>query len=465
MTRAGGQFWLWLAAAVLALDLALLATNSTPLFVLGDSAAYVGTVLYHYVPLDRSFSYGFYIIAPLLAVFGTLRAVVVAQTLASAASALMLGRILQIGFGLPPIAVAMAALAYSIEPLALLYQRMMLTECATLFAWAGFLLVAVGYLARPAIWRLVVLAAISVAIVSLRVSFVPVLLVAPPLLALLAATGRRARRAMHAVIALGLTLGAHAGYQQAYHVLSGMPAGYESRAGYFLLASWAPLVTAADVPPPLSFDKLTASLSVPLANPRVRPNQLFSPGGLIDVVTRDSPNWQTGNTLARRIAIHAGLRDPLGVLRLGADTFLDFWDDRVLHRSIAIDEGLDEMYPQVRALLRDRYGEDLTGTYRMPNWVKSWHAAAAPWYRFVLFVPLLWAACLWAWPGRWRVTAFLGLCAAGLLATDLLFVTEAVVRYLQPLAWMTVGALAVLATAAGRFAAGRRATMVARGDA
>jgi hypothetical protein len=103
-------FWLALTAAVLGLKIALLAIDSLPLFFLGDSAVYLGSALGNGLPSDRSFTYGVIFIRPVLAVFGSLKAVVVVQSVLSSAIAVLAAVCLRVGFRAPLWVAAVAAL-------------------------------------------------------------------------------------------------------------------------------------------------------------------------------------------------------------------------------------------------------------------------------------------------------------------------------------------------------------------
>ena len=67
----------------------------------------------------------------------------------SAGSALLLAAVLRVGFDVSRVTAGLAALAYAVEPLALFYERMLMTENLATFFMAGFVFVGVAYLRRP----------------------------------------------------------------------------------------------------------------------------------------------------------------------------------------------------------------------------------------------------------------------------------------------------------------------------
>jgi hypothetical protein len=438
-------FWGVFAAAACA-NAILLLIDHQPLFIIGDSMVYVNSAFGTGGPGDRSFAYGRYLIRPLLWLFGSLDAVVVAQALMAAGCSALLSAILRAGFGVALWLAAVVGLLYVAEPLALLYQRMMMTEGPALFFLAIFLLLGIVYLERPRLRLLALLAALSVAGVAFRVSMLPVLLLSmlllPPLAVLRLWPVPRdmlVKCATHLLVGLALTFGMHALYKDLYHKVTGLPAAYNSADGLFLLASWAPLVTRDDFPDPAQFDRIQPTLGSSLADRFARPGHRFAPDGLIGrLIQSEQNNEGAANTLASKIAWHVARRDPLGVLRLGLATYLDFWNPQVMRHVLEVDEGQLEADQELIDKFRTRYHEDISGHFRIQNFVKSFHASGQPWYRLALLSPLVWLAALILRPRSWRPLLLIGVSVIGLMLIDTLLVIEPVVRYLHSLAWLTI---------------------------
>jgi hypothetical protein len=244
---------------------------------------------------------------------------------------------------------------------------------------------------------------------------------------------------VHLVVGLGLTFAMHAWYKHLFHKVTGEPPAYNSADGFFLLASWAPLLTRADFPDPTLFDRIKPTLNADLADRFTRPSQRFSPEGLIGrLIQSQQNNERVANVLAKQIAMNIGHRDPLGVLALGWRTYLDFWNPSVMEAVIHVDEGQLEADPPLIEKFRVLYHEDISGHQLTRTLVKSWHASAMLWYRVVLLAPLVWLAALVLRPRCWRASLLLGVSVNGLLLVDTLLVTEPVVRYLHSIAWLTV---------------------------
>ena len=270
--RAEIQFFVLLGAAILAIKLAFLWIDNVPLFFMGDSGGYLGSALEDHVPPERSFAYGQVFIRSLLWLFGSLRAVVAAQVVSSAGSALLLAAVLRVGFDVSRVTAGLAALAYAVEPLALFYERMLMTDNLATFFMAGFVFVGVAYLRRPRIAPLPWLSVFSTAGIALRTSLLPTVLSCAAVLPLLA-PGRFKIRLCHLALLAVLTLAGHAAYWHWFHKQTGWPAGYRGDSGFFLLASWLPLMTPADFPDPALYDRIMSQVHFPLSH---RTGQLFS---------------------------------------------------------------------------------------------------------------------------------------------------------------------------------------------
>ena len=282
--RAEIQFFVLLGAAILAIKLAFLWIDNVPLFFMGDWRI-SGFGAEGLRAAQRSFAYGQVFIRSLLWLFGSLRAVVAAQVVSSAGSALLLAAVLRVGFDVSRVTAGLAALAYAVEPLALFYERMLMTDNLATFFMAGFVFVGVAYLRRPRIAPLPWLSVFSTAGIALRTSLLPTVLSCAAVLPLLA-PGRLKIRLCHLALLAVLTLAGHAAYWHWFHKQTGWPAGYRGDSGFFLLASWLPLMTPADFPDPALYDRIMSQVHFPLSH---RTGQLFSPDGVIGNLVRTQP--------------------------------------------------------------------------------------------------------------------------------------------------------------------------------
>ena len=157
------------------------------------------------------------------------------------------------------------------------------------------------------------------------ISLLPTVLSCAAVLPLLA-PGRLKIRLCHLALLAALTfLAGHAAYWHWFHKQTGWPAGYRGESEFVLLASCMLLITPADFPDPALYDRIMSQVRYPLSGgPFARDLQLYGPDGVIGNLVRTQPNRFAADALAMRIALNIGRRDPVGVLRLGWETYLGF---------------------------------------------------------------------------------------------------------------------------------------------
>jgi hypothetical protein len=443
-------YWILLCLAIASIKTLLLMIDRDPLFVMGDSAVYVSSALDgHDPPSDRSFAYGLVFIRAMLALFGSLRAVVVAQSLCGAMSSLLLAVILDRYIKAPRWVSAAAAILYSIEPISLLHERLMLTETVATVGFALFMTASIAYLQRPKPIFLMLLAFLSTFVIAMRVSFLPALLIVIATVPFLADfrsksvdSGQRIslwkQRSLHLLIILTLTSGCHAMYMAWFHEVTGEPPAYNSAGGLFLLAAWTPLVKAEDFPN-TALGRVTLSrVKIPLEDRFKRPNHRFSRGGLIDVLVVTNKTELAANEVAEKISRAIARRDPFGVLDLAWKTYSDFWNPNIMAEGLRIEEGQLEVDQTLIDYFREVYNQDLSGRYKVATVVKRWHTVARPWYLCVLLEPIFAVIAVFLSRSKRREMLLMFLVSLALLTTITIPVTEPVVRYLHSLAWLTV---------------------------
>jgi hypothetical protein len=443
------QYWIFLCLAIAFIKTLLLMIDREPFFVIGDSAVYVSSALGVGQPSDRSFAYGLVFIRAMLALFGSLRGVVVAQSLCGAVSSLLLAVILEKYIKAPRWVSATAAILYSIEPISLLHERLMLTETVATMGFALFMTASIAYIQRPKAILLMLLAFLSTFVIAMRVSFLPTLFIviaAVPFLADFRSesidSGQRGsswkQKFLHLFIILTLTSGCHAMYMAWFHEVTGQRPGYNSAGGLFLLGAWAPLVKAEDFPNAALEQDTLSRVKIPLEDRFLRPNHRFSQGGLIDALILANETELAANEAAEKITHAIARRDPFGVLDLAWKTYSDFWNSNTMAEVLRIEEGQLEVDQELIDHFRVVYNEDISGRHKVTTVVKIWHRVAGPWYLCVLLEPIFAAIAIFLLRSKRREMLLMFLVSLALLATATIPVLEPVVRFLHPLAWLTV---------------------------
>src|SRR6516165_6462194 len=208
---------LYTFAAILAIKAAVLIADSRPAYFEGDSQAYLATATAKYIPPDRSFMYGLFLRR---IVYGTrsLNTMVWTQVLFSAIAAWLLAFALENVFSVRPWLAAALGILCSIEPLQLLSERYVLTECCSNCLFALYFVLALLYLKKDRLWILAAAQFVAVLLVGFRISFLPGVLTGTLLLPLLSSirTRRIAQAGLHLCLSLLLILGLFSIYEHWY---------------------------------------------------------------------------------------------------------------------------------------------------------------------------------------------------------------------------------------------------------
>ena len=454
-----GRFWLCLVAFVVGVKLTILALDAIPRVFLGDSGVYLFTALNGSIPLDRSFTYG-RVIRFVAGPGHEIGRLLTAQVMASAASALLLGGGLRLGFGVPYGLVAAGTLLATVEPLQLAYERFIMTETLAGLCFAILLVVGLCYLSRPRAILLVVCTVVGVALLSLRINAVFVAWLVPLALPILAwrrlsPSPRSVRPWLHLGAALLTLLTTHTAYRLLYGHLQSGPAAYHYASGRFFLTFASPLVRAEDFPDVELGVRILTDVNVPLRLPREARNPLYvrdahnwGPDGIVAAIWQHSESVLSADALAQTVARHAVSRDPSGAVRLGLLTLRSYFDptltrvyDPTAFAALVIPELGPPTLPSEDQLRAFRIGPASTG----PSLTRTWHVAAVSYYPFILLCPLVALAAVALCQHAGHPAAILVfLISAAMVATGPFLAASTVIRYLHPLAWMNIFILVLM---------------------
>jgi hypothetical protein len=242
----------------------------------------------------------------------------------------------------------------------------------------------------------------------------------------------RGNIARHLTTALLLTFGTHGAYRHLYGFALHQSPAYIRDGGLFRLGLVAPLVRAEDFEGTHIDPHLLDEVSIPLSDETTREAQIWSPGGLIDVLKRHAGD--RAYTVASTIAAHAMWRDPLGVVRLGLATTMDYFDPRLREVRLYSDLGYGQLPdPTTLTLLRDHFRYDASGVARSPSPVYRYFEATPWWPTACLFAlaPLSLVA-VFGFSRRKRAALLLALVACGLVVGQVLCSHIVSFRYLHP---------------------------------
>ncbi|MBZ5604835.1 MAG: hypothetical protein LAO79_21265, partial [Acidobacteriia bacterium] len=307
------------------------AIDSTAIFYF-DSGAFILNALGALFHPTRSYFWG-YLMRAVALPFHSLRAIVATQVAMGAVTAWLLGFMLLRFLRVRPTVAVLAALVFSIDPLQVVHERLVMAECAALFVMALFLIAAADYLEAPRWWKPGILALLGVVLVGMRIVYLPLVVLAAVLLPVAAyvwSPGLNNVRSLVATLAISCaaTVALQLGYTHLTGWLAGREAAYNYEAGFFQLSGVAPIVDASDSDDP----RVTRAIeeqnrtAFPLANARLRPRQLWDAQGIrLRLTAAFNGDERAANEAAQKLARTAIRRHPLRYARLGAHTYLEFW--------------------------------------------------------------------------------------------------------------------------------------------
>lgn len=435
--------WPWMLLAVLLVKAAWLAVDAQPRFFMGDSGSYLHAAVQESILTDRSWLYP--MIVHLLSVrTGSLWPLILAQTLAGVAVAMLVYAGLRRLGGVSPKLAAAPVLLLAIEPTQLYYERAVMAEAFGGLAFAGFLAALSIYVVRPRAWWLPLAAALGVLAIALRLNLLPVVLVlsaaAPWIRQVPAWLARRAAPPslppvallLHALLALVATQALHAGYKRlSGELMKHHEPAYTAQSGAMRAALVAPLIRQRHFDGMGCAPDLLAQVRVPLHDHTAREVHLWTDGGLIATARRLCPD---GETALRKASIKAFRDDPLGLATLAAQTFAGYYDEDRLRHRLLDDAGIREPEPRMREVLAERFGHVLRDGDWRRGAVARWFLFAAPWLTVLLpALPFLAVAAVWRRRRDTQVAAvaFVAVAAFGLFAGHVLFSAIVSLRYLH----------------------------------
>jgi len=156
--------------------------------------------------------------------------------------------------------------------------------------------------------------------------------------------------------------------------------------GAFLVSAFAPLIEPEDFPDSSKRMIIFSTLRYDRHDLSSRPAQHFVEGGLWPNIQQQYPDEKAANDLAVATALHAVLRQPLGVVRLAWRTLLLYFDSDILLGALLVDQGAEggnHMKVETRGWLQDIYGISNPLDYQT-SITKQWHLFAYPWYPAIL---------------------------------------------------------------------------------
>jgi len=287
-------------------------------------------------------------------------------------------------------------------------------------------------------------ALLGIVAVSLRTQYLPAVVGLGVLAAGVAACGGGAAHRMrlalvHTLVFAGVFFGAYA-----------LEEGVRTNtaAGFFLLMAWSSVLAQDDFPRDERLQAIVDSSRCELSFEQ-RDHQMWWDGCLKSRIQAAFPDDHQAEAYAGRLALRLLAHDPLAVLHIGLRNWRGVWATEPVVGRLRTERGGRQLPDDFIGLVRDNYDRDLSNWGERETLVGDWFDRMAPWYRWVALSPLLLLAW-WLLTLRRLYPVNLLVAAAGLLllVSATLPATTAMIRYYEPMAWISfigiVGMLDVL---------------------
>jgi hypothetical protein len=446
---------------VLAIKLLLLWLEPTPKLYMGDSWSYIRTALIGSIPRDRSYFYGD--LVRWLAVWPhSFAPLLVAQTLASGATAIVFALICRRFFEMSNRLSFLFGLMCALDPCQLVWEQYVMTETFSLLVYVLVLCWSLAYLRDRRLWQLAVVQALSVLLIGFRMSFLPVVQACTILLPLIAfarcglptfrnrsgthapATGVLTTGLMHVAASTAMMFVMHGAYKYANGWLSKREPAYLHDSGAHLAAVWAPAIEPSDATDPRFRDLIANGHEFKIDDLTLRNAQHFGEGFLIDRWRKIEKDRRKRDRIARETAMNALRRRPLQIAGLALKTYMGYWGIASIRSYAREDLGYGELTDEQVKVLLEKFR--FTTVKQLPaqpfSLLQQYFLGAWPYYFIVVVSPLICA--LAAWVSRQRAFVFLLFIHASILMVVITALSpQASVRYLQPVSMLTLLSIAI----------------------
>ena len=444
--------WSGLLLVLVLIKLVLYVLDPEIMFFLGDSESYINIAVTGGVPPDRSYYYGLFL-AVMTYVSSSLNSLVVSQILMNAVSCFLLAVILVRFFNTSMLIASTAAILCAFEPLQLLFERYVMSETLSLFFFVSFLFLLLSFIKTQA-WTSLLLAVIAgFLMIKTRFVFVPVYI-----FGLCAATGHYS--ALHFrklskptnneskrsvllkmivpwLIVTFSVFSIHSSTKALQVKYARLP--FKEVTGFFLLSAVAPLLEKNTIPFGPNLTETLKNMPCDLSDINVRYAQIYYPDCLTSRLRKSFESEQEANEFAKDAFKYLLLHDPIGVIRLGAATYLRYWDDNALKRAAQYDRGLNiPLSDRFTVLLAQKYGLQAKERQDSSTVTGLYFKAGKPWYKMILIFPLVLVGFAFTFRHHGFPTFVVSAMYCGhlLVVMGLAWITS--IRYLHPLSWLVI---------------------------
>lgn len=451
--------WTFFIAAIFIIKIFIFLLDPLPMFLMGDSHSYITTALTGWIPPDRSFTYGYFIKYTAVASH-SLTTLILLQSLMSGINAILLSYMLIRFFSVRPLLSFISGILCAIEPLQLLYERYVMTESLSLFLFVLYLLIVFIYIKKPNLIKLFISSFIGTLLISVRLSFLPIVLlnsVIIPLLGIKSLSKSQnenyseltnfikkilshkkllTKIFMHLTLSIVFTISLHTAYKNLNGYLSDKPPAYLYHGGFFLISYFSPIIEPDDFPDNEIRYTVFKNLKYDMKDPHKRAIHHWEIGGIVNVLNRYMYNSLEADNFAKKVVINSLKRNPIGFLKIAYLGFIDYWNIKNLKNSLVVERGEKELPDYLLVKLRNYFSLNADKLPFLLTFTNKYYFKAWAWYLFLLCSPLLGIITIIFCKKirRYLLIVFLSLFI--IIIITCVLIDGITVRYLHPAGWL-----------------------------
>jgi hypothetical protein len=456
----------------IAIAIIIVVPDLSPRIFLGDSLSYLAATQINWWPNDRSMLYPA-IIKTIWMTFSSLSPLFYLQAAAFGITTGIAALIINRGLGVRNAVAIPVILLIAIDPLRLVWPSFIMTETFSILSTSLSIYFLVGYIAKPRVRGIIGVALVGFISYLLRSIDMPIfataLLLTPLAIALIdrhasvpETVGRplSARRALfHTTVGLCLFVSLYAGYVQIYRATIGQPASLPYQPQLTLLCPMIPLISVSMFPDQAMGQRILARADPWFRDIRARNAECFSPTGLRQLVIAEAGSMAEAERVAAVVNRRILMTNPAEVVAMAFRTIGDYFDFDYMREVMAVDVGIGRSdAAEVSRQLKEFFGISPDNhVYISPTMLYYIGSASLIWIvvlsPIVLFLSTMWLAprSLVGWLMTAIVTYYV-FVPGGLLTV------RACARYLQPVSFFFLVALAFLCETYLQRAASSRAS-------
>ncbi len=420
--------------------------------------SYIHTALTGSAPPDRSYFYGILIAA--VTFFGhSLIPLLFLQVLASASTCIVLSAILKRYFELNFWEYGFIAVLCSIEPIQLFYERNVMTETFSLLFFVLFVYFLLHYVSTVKLSHLVLSIISGFLMIKLRMVFIPIYLLGLFLASIhVTATIIRTHKnsqiqanRLHRLLKIFsfwfvvfFTIPFLFSTAKTIQTRYGKLPNY-SATGFALLSAWAPLLETNTIPFGPDLREIINNSKCEIGNIQARNSQRWLPGCLIKSLIKKFENRDEANQFSMRAAKYLLLHDPVGIIKIGAATYLDYLKNSSLNKAAVRHRGLNiPLNEKTLNKISEAYCLSLDPYPNKSSITGAYFQKAILWYQFLLVFPIiLFLGVIIMRPQNFFIYFIFFLHLAQLMIIAM-FSQLTSIRYLHPIAWISFLSLGIL---------------------